>query len=129
MQSYLKYKQFYDRKDKALPMKQNDFCFILQPIAYHQGSKILFREFRWIGPYIFEQVLHNENYIVRKLNSNKTQILHRIRLRKHEPTFPLSEGNLQPYEEIVIPQDDLYVITWETNFGDFQSGRRSETHD
>ena len=30
---------------------------------------------------------------------------------------------------IVIPQDDLYVITWETNFGDFESGRRNATNE
>ena len=120
MQSYLKYK---DRKTKAAPLKQNDYCFILQPIADHQGSKIPFREYRWTGPYIMEKVLPNENYIVRKLNSNKTQILHRIRLRKYEPNIDLQdmrpEGNLQPNDEIIIPQDDLYVITWETNFREF----------
>ena len=37
--------------------------------------------------------------------------------------------NLQPDDEIVIPQDDLYVITWETNFGDFESGRRNATNE
>ena len=133
MQSYLKYKEYYDRKAKASPLMQNDYCFILQPIADHLGSKIPFREFRWIGPYVIEQVLPNENYIVRKLNSNKTQILHRNRLRKNEPNVPLRderpEGNLQPNEEIVIPQDDLYVITWETNFGDLQADHRNETYD
>ena len=133
MQSYLKYKEYHDRKAKASRLKQNDFCFILQPIADHQGSKIPFREFRWIGPHIIEQVLPNENYIVRKLNSTKKQILHRIRLRKYEPNVPLRderpEGNLQPDKEIVIPQDDLYVITWETNFGDFQSDHRTVTDD
>ena len=132
MQSYLKYKEYYDRKAKVSPLEQNDYCFILQPIADHQGSKIPFREFRWIGPYIIEQVLPNENYFVRKLNSNKTQILHRIRLRKYEPNVPLRderpEGNLQLDEEIV-PQDDLYVITWETNFGDLQIDHRNETYD
>ena len=123
MQSYLKYKEYYDRKAKTAPLQQNDYCFILQPIADHQGSKIPFREYRWIGPYVVEKVLPNENYIVRKLNSNKTQILHRIRLRKYEPNTVLQdirpEGNLQPDDEIVIPQDDLYVITWETSFGEF----------
>ena len=112
---------------------QNDYCFILQPIADHQGSKIPFREFRWIGPYAIEQVLPNENYIVRKLDSNKTQILQRIRLRKYEPNVLLRderpEGNLQPDEEINIPQDDLYVITWETNFGDLQADLRNGTYD
>ena len=123
MQSFLKYKEFYDRKAKAAPLKQNDYCFILQPIADHQGSKIPFREYRWTGPYIVEKVLPNENCIVRKLNSNKTQFLHRIRLRKYEPNTVLQdirpEENLQPDDEIIIPQDDLYVITWDTNFGEF----------
>ena len=61
--------------------------------------------------------------MVRKLNSNKTQVLHRIRLRKYEPNTVLQdirpEGNLQLDGEIIIPQDDLYVITWETKFGEF----------
>ena len=123
MQSYLKYKEYYDRKAKAALLKQNDYCFILQPIADHQGSKIPFREYRWTGPYIVEKVLPNANYIAIKLNSNKTQILHRIRLRKYEPNIVLQdvrpEGNLHPDDEIIIPQDDLYVITWEANFGEF----------
>ena len=92
-------------------------------ISGHQGSKIPFREYRWTGPYIVEKVLPNENYIYRKLNSNKTQVLHRIRLRKYEPNVVLQivrpEGNLHPDDESIIPQDDLYVITWETNFGEF----------
>ena len=123
MQSYLKYKEYYDRKAKAAPLHQGDYCFILQPLADHQGSKIPFREFRWTGPYIIEKVLPNENYIVRKLNSNKTQILHRIRLRKYTPNTDIRdvrpEGNLQTDDEITIPQDDLYIISWETEFDDF----------
>ena len=133
MQSYLKYKEYYDRNAKAAPLKHNDYCFLLQPIADHQGSKIPFREFRWIGPYTFEKILPNDNYIIRKLDSNKTQILHRIRLRKCEPNTDLQdvrpEGNVQPNDEIVIPQDDLYVITWETKFGVFEAGRRNVIYD
>ena len=98
MQSYLKYKEYYDRKAKAARLGLGDYCYILQPLADHQDSKIPFLEFRWIGPYVIEKVLPNENYIVRKLNSNKTQILHRIRLRKYTPNAPLQdnrpEGNL-----------------------------------
>ena len=132
MQSYLKYNEYYDRKAKAAPLRQNDYCFILQPIADHQGSKIPFREYRWTGPYIVEKILLNENYIVRKLNFNKTQILHRIRLRKYEPNTALQdnrpEGNLQPDDEIIIPQDDLYVPTWETNFGEFPDSTGETTN-
>ena len=131
MQSYLKYKEYYERKAKAAPLKQNDYCFILQPIADHQGSKITFREYRWTGPYLVEKVLPNENYIVRKLNSYKTQILHRIRLREYEPNTDLQdirpEGNLQQDNDIVIPQDDLFVITWETDFGEFPNSFNEDT--
>ena len=129
MQSYLKYKDYYDRKAKAAPLGLGDYCFILQPLADHQGSKIPFREFRWIGPYVIEKVLPNENYIVRKFNSNKTQIFYRIRLRKYTPNAPLQdnrpEGNLQADDEIIIPQDDLYNISRETDFDDFPTSHAS----
>ena len=122
MQSYIKYKEFYDRKAKAAPLKENDHCFVLQPKADNQGSKIPFRDYRWVGPFIVQKVLPNDNYIVRRINTNKTQILHRIRLKTFVPNQPLEdnfqEQRLQPDEEIVIPQDDLYVITWETDFGE-----------
>ena len=122
MQSYIKYKEYYDRKAKAAPIKEKDYCFVLQPKADHQGSKIPFRDYRWVGPFIVQKVLPNENYIVRRINTNKTQILHRIRLKKFVPNQPLEdyfrEQRLQPDEEIVIPQDDLYIITWETDFGE-----------
>ena len=78
-----------------------------------------------------EKVLPNENYIVRKLNSNKTQILHRIRLRKYEPNTVLQDispqGNLQPDDETIITQDDLYVITWDTNFREFPNSTEEST--
>ena len=129
MQSYFKYKEYYDRKAKAAPLQQGDYCFILQPLADHQGSKTSFREFRWIGPYVIEKVLPNENYIVRKLSSNETQILHRIRLRKYTPNTDIRdvrpEGNLQADDEIIIPEDDLYIISWETEFDNFP--KNSET--
>ena len=122
MQSYIKYKEYYDRKAKAAPLKENDYCFVLQPKADHQGSKIPFRDYRWVGPFIVQKVLPNENYIVRRINTNKTQILHRIRGKKFVPNQPLEdkfqEQQLQPDEESVIPQDDLYIITWETDFGE-----------
>ena len=87
-----------------------------------------------MGPYVIEKVLPNENYIVRKLSSNETQISHRIRLRKYTPNTELRavrpEGNLQADDEIVIPQDDLYIISWETNFDDFPiSSETDNIHD
>ena len=92
MQSFIKYKMYYDKKSKASPLKEKDYCFILQPKADHQGSKLPVRDFRGIGPNLVEKVLPNNNYILRKLKTNKTQILHRIRLRKYNPEKP-SEDN------------------------------------
>ena len=121
MQSYIKHKRYYDKKTKASPLKKKDYCLILQLKAHHQGSKIPFCDFRWIGPYLVEKVLPNNNYIVRKLNTNKTQILHRIRLRKYNPEKP-PEDNYQEVQwqiddNIVVPKDDLYTIAWEAEFG------------
>ena len=89
MQSYLKYKVYYDRKAKAAPFKEKDYCFVLQPKADSQASKTPFREYRWIGPFVVQTVLSNDNYIVRRLNINKTQILHRIRRKKIRTKNPL----------------------------------------
>ena len=113
MQSNIKYKEYYDRKGKAAPLKETDYCFVLQPKADHQGSKLPFRDYRWVGPFIVQKVLTNENYIVRRLNTNKTQILHRIRLKNCVHNQPLEdnfqEERLQADEEIIIPQDDVYT--------------------
>ena len=121
IQSHIKYKRYYDKKAKASPLKGKDYCYILQPKADHQGSKIPFRDFPWIGPYIVEKVLQNNFYIVRKLNTEKTQILHRIRLRNYNPEkSPVDnyqEAQWQIDDNIVVPQDDLYTISWEAEVG------------
>ena len=56
--------------------------------------------------------------------------MHRIRFKKFVPNQPLEdnfrEQRLQPDEEIVIPQDDLYTITWETDFGEQLATRGTE---
>ena len=75
MQSYIQYRRYYDKKAKASTLKGKDYCFTLQPEADQQGSKIPFRDFRWIGPYSVKKLLQNNIYIVQKLKTNKTQIL------------------------------------------------------
>ena len=58
---------------------------------------------------------------MRKLNTNKSQILHRIRLRKYNPEKPPEdihqEAQCQIDDNIVVPEDDLYTIAGETEFG------------
>ena len=56
MQSYFKYKAYYDRKAKTLPLETSDYCYISNPKADTQATKIPFREFRWPGPNKVENV-------------------------------------------------------------------------
>ena len=121
MRAYIKYEAYYDRKANALKLKQADYVFILQQKADPEGRKILFTDFRWIGPYIIEKVLPNNNYLVLKIGTNKTQILHRTRLRQFTPRqqlsdIPVTQREWQPDPEVVITHDDLYARAWECEY-------------
>ena len=78
-QAYIKYKAHYDKTAKTTKPKEAEYVFVLHPKADQQGSKIRFMEFRCIGANIIEKVLSNNIYLVRKISTNKTQVLHRIR--------------------------------------------------
>ena len=88
MQAYSKYKAYYDKKANASKLKEADYLYVLQPKADHQGSKIVFTDFRWTGPYIIEKLLPNNNYLVRIIGTNKTQVPHRMRMRQFKSRQP-----------------------------------------
>ena len=122
MQAYITYKAYYDKKANASKLKEADYVYILQPKADHQGSKTPFTEFRWIGPYIIEKVIPNNNYLVRKIGTNKTQVLHRMRVRQFTPRQPPADIAVRPQEyksdpEVSLHHDDLYARAWECDFG------------
>ena len=122
MQSYLKYKAYYDRKAKAAPFETTDYFYILNPKPDTQATKIPFRDFRWYGPNKVEKALSNNNYFVRRLGTNKTQLLHRIRVRKVTPQAPLAdffvrEKDWQKDDQTPIANDYLCAQSWNTNFG------------
>ena len=109
------------KKTNASKLKEADFLYISQPKADHQGSKIPFTEFRWIGPYIIEKVLPNNNYLVRKIGTNKTQVLHRMRMRQFTPRQPPADITVKPQEyksdpEVSLHHDYLYASAWEYDF-------------
>ena len=70
MQSYSKYNAYYDRKAKASPLTTRKYCYILNPQADTQSTKIPFREFREVGAYKIGKVMPNNNYILRRLGTN-----------------------------------------------------------
>ena len=118
MQAYIKYKAYYDKKACASKLKEADYVYILQPKADHQGSEIPFTEFRWMGPYIVEKVLPNNNYLVRKIGTDKTQVLHRMRMRQFTPRqapadIRVNSHEYKPDPEVSINHDDLYARAWE----------------
>ena len=121
MQAYIKYKAYYDKKANASKLKEADYVYILQPKADHQGSKIPFTEFRWMGPHIVEKALPNNNYLVRKIGTDKTQVLHRMRMRQFTPRQPPADIRVNPHEykpdpEVSINHDDLYARAWEYHY-------------
>ena len=121
MQAYIKYKAYYDKKAKGSKLKEADYVYILQPKADHQGSKIQFTELRWIGPYIVEKAIPNNNYLVRKNGTNKTQVLHRMRMRQFTPHQPPADITVKPQKyksdpEFSFHHDDLYARAWEYDF-------------
>ena len=114
MQAYIKYKAFYEKKANASKLKEADYVYILQPKAAHQDSKIPFTEFRWVGPYIVQKVLPKNNYLVRKIGTNKTQVLHRMRMRQFTHRQPPVDITFKPQEyksdpEVSLHHDDLYA--------------------
>ena len=121
MQAYIKDKAHYDKKANASKHKKADYVYILQQKANYHGSKIPFREFRWIGPYIIKKVLPNNNYPVRKIGTNKTQVLHRMRMRQFTPRQPPADIRITPQQykpdpDVSLKHDDLYARVWEYDY-------------
>ena len=97
IESYHKYRTYYDAKANANPLKLHTFCLILNRKLSHQsdfGSKSMHV---WIPLYRVEKVLTNSNYLIRKVGTNFTQSLHRIRLRPYKPTeAPVDLEDISP---------------------------------
>ena len=121
MQAYIKNKAYYDKKANASKLKESEYVYILQPKADHAGSKNPFTEFRWVGPYIIEKALPSNDYLVRKIGTNKTQVLHRMRMRQFTPRQPPANITVKPQEhksdpEMSLSHDDLFARAWECDY-------------
>ena len=93
-----KYRAYYDWEAEAKPLAPFSCCLLLHPKPKTQSefaSKLLPI---WLLLYGFEKVLTNSNYIIRKVDTNYTQCVHRTRLRPVTPQ---------------IRVDDLTVINFE----------------
>ena len=109
------------KKANASKLTEADYVYVLEPKADHRASKIPFTEFRWIGPYNFEKLLPNNNYLVRKIGTNKRQVLHRLRMRQFTPRQPPADIRVEPQEykpdpEVSLKHDDLYARASEYDY-------------
>ena len=134
MQAYIKNKACLDKKANPSTLKEADYVYVLQPKADHQGSIFPFTEFGWIGPYIIEKVLPNNNYLVHKIGTNETQVLHRMRMRQFTPRQPPAGIEIKPQEfkhspEVSLKHDDLYARAWEYDYGQpiFDAENKNQT--
>ena len=121
MQAYIRYKAYYDKQANASKFKEAEYLYVVQPKADHQGSEIPFEEFRWIGPYIIDTVLPNNNYLVRKIGTNETQMLHRMWMRQFPPRQPPADIRFTPQEykpdpDVSLKHDDLHARAWEYDY-------------
>ena len=104
-----------------------------EPKSRYTSDKNTLHEFHSVGTYKIEKVIPNNNYIVRRLGTNKTQLLHRIQLRIYISQAPLADNFVRETEwqkeDTHNTQDDLYAHTWDTKFGSSPFDAEHETHD
>ena len=100
--AYLKYKKYYDQKASAKPIPEKSFCLLLNPKLLEQSIVIASQVQKWLPLYKVEKVLTDSNYIIRKVNTNYTQCVHRIRLKPIKPSETpedlevINPANFQP---------------------------------
>ena len=121
MQAYIKHKADYDKKVNASKLKAANYLNVLQLKADHRRRKFSFTEVRGIGPYIIEKVLPNNIYLVRKIGTNKTQVLHRMRMLQFTPRQPPADirilpKDFKPDRDVSLKHDDLYARAWEYDY-------------
>ena len=121
MQAYTNYKAYYDKQTRASKLKEADYAYVLQPKLNHQGIKIPLTEFRWLGRDIIEKVLPNNNFLARKIGTNKTQVLHRMRMRQFTPRQPppdirMTPQAYKPDPDVSLKHNNLYAIAWECEY-------------
>ena len=114
MQSNISNKKIFDKK-KTLPIARKRPLLHFTFWSGSPGTKNTISRF-WIDrPYVVEKVLL-ENYIVSKMNTNKTQILHRTGLLEFTTDTPLEDSctneKHRPDDDIVVPQLGVCSTDW-----------------
>ena len=115
--SYHKYRKYYDEKAKAHPLKNHEFCLVLNPRLMNQNDFASKSMQVWLPLYRVEKVLTNSNYLIRKVGTNFTQCVHGIRLRPYKPTEqPVDLESVNPKYFVPDPFDNEFPKLFEHAF-------------
>ena len=82
---YNKYRPYYDCKEEAKPLALFSYRLLLNPKLMTQSDFASKWLPIWLPLYRIEKILTNSNYIIRKVCTNYTQYVQRIRLRPVTP--------------------------------------------
>ena len=91
LKSFNKYRDCYDRKAKAVPLKVAEYCLLLSPKLSNEHEKISNMQCKWMALYKVEKILTRSNYLIRKVGTNHTQIVHRVRLKPIKPQYTVQD--------------------------------------
>ena len=95
--SFTRYRRYYDQKARANPLKKQTYCLLLYPKLTEQSAFSPKLIQKWLALYRIEKVLTDSNYMIRKVGTNYTQIVHRIRMRPIIPQYQVDDiGDIDP---------------------------------
>ena len=114
--AYNKYRRFYDKKALSKPLALYSYCLLMNPKISSTKDFAAKSVTKWLPLYRVEQVLTNSNYIVRKVNTNDTQLVHRIGLRPIQPKYEFED--LKEIDSKIFKADPITKIISEPQIFD-----------
>ena len=107
--SFTRYRRYYDQKARANPLKEQTYCLLLNPKLTEQSAFSPKLIQKWLAMYRIEKVLTDFNYMIGKVGTNYTQIVHRIRTRPIIPQYQVDDiGDIDPENFQTDPLSDKY---------------------
>ena len=107
--SFPRHRRYYDQKARANPLKVQTYCLLLNPKLTEQSAFSPKLIQKWLALYRIEKGLTDSNYLIRKMGTNFTQIVHRIRLRPITPQYPVDDiPDIDPQKFETDPQLGKY---------------------
>ena len=127
LKSFNNYRDYYDRKAKAVPLKVAEYCLLLSPKPSNEHEKISNMQCKWMVLYKVEKVLTRSNYLIRKVGTNHTQIVHGGRLKPIKPQYTVQDIEVKDENIVAVPEilrepelfdnciDDAVYSPWNDN--------------